>query len=257
MALPGNPAGAEPDVTILVTCYQQAAFVGEAIASALAQTVPVVIRVFDDGSTDGSAEVAKSHGVSVVELPHRGALRTFRAAVDSVSTPYFLILAGDDRLPSNYVEATRRAMAPDIAIAYTPIRFFGVVAGRQGAPRFSGVRLRWANYIHGTSLVRTTAYRAAGGFDPGFEHAQEDWALWVAIVSAGWSAVPVRDTWLDYRRHAVPSRSTAGVRPVRRYRWRIARANARAYGLGGFAILACFEAAGVVRDLWRSLRGLR
>jgi glycosyltransferase involved in cell wall biosynthesis len=246
-----------PDVTILITCYQQAALVEEAIESAIAQTLPAAIRVFDDGSTDGSAEVAKRHGVSVIELPHGGALRTYRAAVESVSTPYFMILNGDDRLPPGYVESTRSAMAPDVAIAYTPIRFFGAVESRQEAPRYSRLRLRWANYIHLSSLIRTRAYLDCGGFDPAFELAQEDWALWVAIVSAGWTAVPVQDTWLDYRRHTVPSRSTAGERSVRRYRWRIARANAQAYGWTGFAILACFEVAGVVRDLWRRVIGLR
>lgn len=62
------------DATIAITCYNQAKFIGEAISSALAQTYPSEVLVVDDGSTDGSPDVAEGMGVTVVRRPHRGAL---------------------------------------------------------------------------------------------------------------------------------------------------------------------------------------
>lgn len=239
------------DVTILISCFNQEGFIGEAIDSALRQTHPVIVRVVDDGSTDRSVAVARSTGVEVVAHEHGGAFETFRVAVSTVTTPYFLLLAGDDRLPPHYVAETIGRMAPGVGIVYTPIRFFGAQAGFQRASQPWILRLRWANYIHGTSLVRTEAYHSVGGFDPAFAIAQEDWALWVAIISRGWRAVSAPSTWLEYRQHAIASRSTAGKPAVRRYRWMIARRNARAYGLGGFIILAAFEIAGVIRSVVR------
>jgi cellulose synthase/poly-beta-1,6-N-acetylglucosamine synthase-like glycosyltransferase len=59
-----------PGVTVLVPAYNEAASVGDTIQSLLAQTVPAAeIIVIDDGSTDGTAEVAGRYGVTVVRPP--------------------------------------------------------------------------------------------------------------------------------------------------------------------------------------------
>ena len=47
-----------PTVSVLITCFNYAAFVGQAIDSALAQTyTPTEIIVSDDASSDNSCEV--------------------------------------------------------------------------------------------------------------------------------------------------------------------------------------------------------
>ena len=50
-------------VTVLIACYNDEEFIGGAIKSALEQnyTGPVTVCVIDDGSTDSSSEIAKSH----------------------------------------------------------------------------------------------------------------------------------------------------------------------------------------------------
>ena len=63
--------------------------------------------VVDDGSVDDSLQVAEALGVPCHALPHRGALATFRAGVDLVETPFYLLLNADDILEPTYVERTR------------------------------------------------------------------------------------------------------------------------------------------------------
>lgn len=63
-------------ISVIVPVFDDAAYVGDAIESVLGQTLsPLEILVVDDGSTDGSAEVAASCGpeVRVLRRPHAGA----------------------------------------------------------------------------------------------------------------------------------------------------------------------------------------
>src|SRR5688500_7270448 len=87
-------------VSVVISCFNHENYISEAIASALAQTYPSVeVIVIDDGSTDGSWDVARSFAE----------VRCFRQT--NVGTPaatrnrglqesrgnYVVFLDGDDR----------------------------------------------------------------------------------------------------------------------------------------------------------------
>jgi len=229
---------AASDVTIVISCYRQADLLPAAIESALAQTVPCRVVVVDDGSDDGSPEVAESLGVETVRLPHRGALATFRAAVELVETPYYCLLNADDELDPRYIELTRpHAEDPAIGFVYTGWQFVGAKEYIMNVPPFSASRLRWDCYVHAASLVRKVAYDDVGGFDGRFADHHEDWALWVAMVANGWRGAGVDLPLLKYRRHEEASRNAESHRDYEAVRWRIFRCYPRFYGVSGLARL--------------------
>src|SRR5258707_2696065 len=61
-------------VSVVVPCYNAAAFIGRTIESLLAQTYPAdQFIVVDDGSTDDSAAAIRSYPVTLVQhAPNRG-----------------------------------------------------------------------------------------------------------------------------------------------------------------------------------------
>jgi biofilm PGA synthesis N-glycosyltransferase PgaC len=60
----------KPGVTVIVPAYNEAESVGDTIESLLCQTIPPAeIIVIDDCSTDGTADVARRYGVTVVRPP--------------------------------------------------------------------------------------------------------------------------------------------------------------------------------------------
>jgi cellulose synthase/poly-beta-1,6-N-acetylglucosamine synthase-like glycosyltransferase len=61
-------------VTVVIPCYNQAHFLGEAVESVLAQTYPRhEIIVVDDGSTDETSEVASRYpGVRLIRQENGG-----------------------------------------------------------------------------------------------------------------------------------------------------------------------------------------
>ena len=53
-------------ISVIIPAFNRESYVGQAIESALAQShPPVEIIVVDDGSTDRTAEIARSYGISV------------------------------------------------------------------------------------------------------------------------------------------------------------------------------------------------
>src|ERR1700728_4644138 len=68
----------KPSVSVLITCFNYGAYVGQAIESALEQTYPPAeIIVSDDGSQDNSCEVVESYikrgvGIRLLRNSHAG-----------------------------------------------------------------------------------------------------------------------------------------------------------------------------------------
>lgn len=61
-----------PEISVIIPAYNRARLIGDTIRSLLAQTIPPVeIIVVDDGSTDGTADVAECFGASVKVLRKR------------------------------------------------------------------------------------------------------------------------------------------------------------------------------------------
>jgi Glycosyl transferase family 2 len=93
-------------VSIVITSHNYRAFIGAAVESALAQTVPASeVVVVDDGSTDGSAElVAAIPGIVAVRKPQGGQASAFNAGFARTTGDVVLFLDADDRLLPEAVE---------------------------------------------------------------------------------------------------------------------------------------------------------
>ncbi|MEQ8583505.1 MAG: glycosyltransferase [Marinoscillum sp.] len=99
-----------PLVSIICLCYNQKAFVGAAIRSALAQTYQnIEIIVVDDGSADGSKEEIsasiKGTAIRFIDLPKNiGNCAAFNAGYRASTGEYLIDLAADDLLLPTRVE---------------------------------------------------------------------------------------------------------------------------------------------------------
>lgn len=88
-------------VSIVIPCYNDKKYVGEAISSALTQTYrSVEVIVVDDGSTDGSLDVIRSFGQRITWKSgnNRGACHARNLGVENSSGKYVKFLDSDDFL---------------------------------------------------------------------------------------------------------------------------------------------------------------
>jgi hypothetical protein len=102
---------AEIAVDVVITNYNYAAFLGDAVGSALAQTHPALrVIVVDDGSTDDSRERLGAYDgrIEVVLKENGGQPSAFNAGMERVRGDLVIFLDADDRLRP---EAAARAAA--------------------------------------------------------------------------------------------------------------------------------------------------
>ena len=100
---------------VIITNYNYARFVGSAIESALAQTVPCQVVVVDDGSGDDSLDVIAHYQpqVELVAKDNGGQASAFNAGFAAVDAPVVLFLDGDDRLLPTAVAEVVEAFGRD------------------------------------------------------------------------------------------------------------------------------------------------
>jgi glycosyltransferase involved in cell wall biosynthesis len=105
---------AAPTVSVIIPAFNAAAFVGEAIESALAQTHrPAQIVVVDDGSTDGTADVVRGFRaqVELVQRTNGGISAARNSALGRCSGTHIAFLDADDTWEPRKLERQLAAMA--------------------------------------------------------------------------------------------------------------------------------------------------
>ncbi len=156
-------------ISAVIPCYNTAAFVGEAIDSALGQSRPPdEIVVVDDGSTDASADVARGYGerVRLVRQPNGGIGAARNRGLAESSGDWIAFLDADDVWPRDSLAARVAAIEASVSLDYvvglteeflnlgdTP----GLVTRAKAAPASARVA--------GALLIRKGLFDRVGDFD--------------------------------------------------------------------------------------------
>ena len=204
----------KPLVSIIITCYNYADYINEAINSALKQTYKnTEVIVINDGSTDSSLEKIKEkqqkYNFKLINQQNHGVTYTRNKGVEKASGDYILQLDADDTIPAKYIELVlAEIMKKNADIGYTPAIDMVTKKIIVNAPEFSLERLKIHNYIHSSALVRAKLLKKYRYDKNLSKYGYEDWDVFLSMCLDGAKATPVVSTHLNYRiHHNVPSRS--------------------------------------------------
>jgi hypothetical protein len=203
--------GPVPSFSVIIPAYQAEEFVGDAVDSALEQTVPPLeVIVCDDGSTDDIEGALEPYVDRIVFLrrEHRGAGAAKSAAAEAAQGEFVAILDADNRLFPEWVEAVGALASarPDLDILTT-----------DGHIELDGEVLRhvydetWPfevdhqrreilerNFVQPQTAVRRKRLMDVGGFDE-TSRASEDWDCTLRLILSGSRAGMVDDPLSAYR----------------------------------------------------------
>jgi O-antigen biosynthesis protein len=191
-----------PKVSVIVCTHNGAGTLAQCLERTAELTYPdFEVIVVDDGSTDRSAEMARTHGATLIQTEHRGLSYARNAGVRH-ATGEIVAFLDDDAYPDAdwlyYLAAGFRAeryagvggpnLPPDDERLVADC-----VAAAPGGPIHILVSDREAEHVPGCNMAfRKSALEQIGGFDERFRTAGDDvdvcWRLQKAGKTLGFSA---------------------------------------------------------------------
>lgn len=210
-----------PRVSVLLTSYNYAEYIGETIASVLGQRGmnDFEIVVIDDASTDDSLDVIDSFDDPRVRVvrhsSNQGHLGTMNEAFGCARAPYLVQIGADDRWRPDFLMRTVPILdaEPTVGLVHTNMALIderGAVTQSRATNipvpgGFKGNELRWLlfeNYFppHGTLFRREALDAIGGAFDARFP-LSEDWRLWLNALKR-WESYFLDEVLVEYRVHS-------------------------------------------------------
>jgi hypothetical protein len=198
-------AAARPRVTVAVPALDERRRLAGALESCAAQTLrDLEIVVVDDGSADGSAELAAEWCELHPEIPslvvrhavNRGAGSARNTAVDFARAPFTFMLDADNRIFPRALARLSETLRerPGAAFAYSMLATVegDVPVDLRSRLSWDPRRLRTGNYIDAMGLWRTSDLRDLGGYSTDMRlYGWEDYDLICRLAERGGAAVQV------------------------------------------------------------------
>jgi glycosyltransferase involved in cell wall biosynthesis/SAM-dependent methyltransferase len=215
-------------VGVIITTYNHAAFLDDAIRSVIRQSVPVdEIIVIDDGSTDNPATVVSRYsGVRLIRQANQGLSAARNTGLRAAACDKIIFLDADDRLCQDAIEAGLECFVhhPEAGFVYGGFQLIdtsGTVTGdpvcRDIGPEPHIAFLRGNQVgMHGTVMYDRKRLLDAGGFDVTLRRC-EDYDIYLRM-SRNHPVANHRRIVAEYRRHGtnMSSNSLEMLRSVQR-----------------------------------------
>ena len=209
------------DVLVALSVKDGERFLAEAMECVLAQEdVDLRLEVYDNGSTDRSVEIARGYadrdprvGV-IVNPPGFNYFCSMNRAIAGSTAEFFCPWACDDVMdPDNLVQKLAALIEhPDAGFAWSPTLivddhgrvadFFPDVTAVEpylAAPDFMDVLLPVGEVVMSSVVMRTSAIRQIGGFDPRTTLVG-DWLTWMRMAMR-FGVVTIPYALVRYRQH--------------------------------------------------------
>jgi len=197
-----------PLISVVITNYNYAGYVSQAIESALDQTYEnLEIIVIDDGSTDASRGIIEGYAhnsqIVFVSQENQGANLTRNKGLAMAHGEYIFFLDSDNWLDPDHLEKlVSVAQEGDADVVYTDLQYFGDADTLYRVPQFDIDTLKATNFIDTASLVRKESI-GDNRFDPELNRKfLQDWDFFLGLALKGARIVKAEDVSVNYRIHA-------------------------------------------------------
>jgi glycosyltransferase involved in cell wall biosynthesis len=125
-------------IAILIPCYNEELTIGQVIHDFRSKIPDASLYVFDNNSSDRSAEVAADRGAHVIKVLKQGKGHVVRAMFDLIDADFYIMVDGDGTYPAEYASdlleplmngrgdmVVGSRVASDLKKTFRPFHLFG------------------------------------------------------------------------------------------------------------------------------------
>lgn len=216
------------DVSVIITCYNKGNMILEAVNSVKSQTFSnLEIIIVDDCSTDKKThnilKELSDKGYNIVLLSKNvGVSATRNIGINKSQGKYILLLDGDDKISSTYIEEGVKILDSEngISIVTCEVELFGYLNRKMYLAEPTIEYLIAQNSIVISSLFRRECFDKTQGFNSNMKEGLEDWDFWLSVLENGGKVFRIPKTHFYYR-ISKKSRNNLDFEKLRRLRKQI------------------------------------
>ena len=193
-------------VSIIMPCYNDGAYIEEAIASVRAQTYSnIELVIIDDGSDEPETiaiiDKLAADGTLVLHTSHLRPAGARNAGIAAATGEFILPVDSDDLIEPTYVEKAVRILEENekIGVVYCHADLFGEQAGPWDLPDYSLDKMLLDNIVFVTAMFRKKDWETVGGYRTTMEHGMEDYDFWLSILELDRDIYQLPETLFHYR----------------------------------------------------------
>lgn len=194
-------------ISVVVTCYNYAQFIEEALESVSKQTFKAFeCIILDDGSTDNTKEtvqnwIKKDNRFTYHYQENKGVSKARNNGISIAKGKYILPLDADDKISDNYLEKCFNIIESNenIKVVYGESYLLNNPNKKWNLDNYNFEDLLYKNMLHCTSLFRKKDWERIGGFDEKLTVGLEDWEFWVHLLKSGGEVVKINSCKFYYR----------------------------------------------------------
>lgn len=195
-----------PQIAVLIPCYNEALTIGKVIDDMKRELPEAALYVYDNNSSDGTGDIARSHGAIVRTESRQGKGNVVRQMLRDIDADYYVMIDGDDTYPADRARELLKPLEDGLADHVVGDRLSNGTYGEENKRAFHGFGndlVRWLiRVLYGFEFHDVmTGYRAFNRpfaktlpvLSPGFEIETE---LSIHAVDKRWRIAQVP---IEYR----------------------------------------------------------
>lgn len=194
-----------PNISIIIPCYNQAQFLEECLQSVLDQSYENwECIIVNDGSPDHTEEVAqkwtaKDSRFSYFKKENGGVASARNFGMEKATGTRILPLDADDKIHKDYLALAVEKINDGYDFIYCKAQYFGDKNEEYNLYEYSFERLLQYNLIFSSAIFNREKSRTLK-YDDQLKHGMEDWEFWISYFSLNPSKVCRIDQILFYYR---------------------------------------------------------
>ncbi|MDO7172730.1 glycosyltransferase family 2 protein [Mariniflexile sp. AS56] len=196
------------NVTVVIPCYNDGAYVISALHSVLNQTLkPERVIIIDDGSkaeTRKILETIQHENVDVVFQENNGVCMARNFGIGLAKTDFILNLDADDYFEPSFIEKAVEVLNGNLDIAIVGCyykKLKGTKISNEIIKPLGGSIADFLvkNNAMNCSLFRKKCWEQVSGYDENMSNGYEDWDFWISILKNGWYMHIIKEPLFIYR----------------------------------------------------------